>query len=169
MYSVHVAKAFEHVVTSPATSRAVIRDATAADVPRILAMGRRFYAASPYAAVAGYSDAAAADLVAALIAGGVLLVAEHHSEVVGMIGLHVTGLAFDPATLTATEVMWWVEPEARGLGVAVDLRCQAEARCRARGCRWIAMSVLAGSPAHATDQLATAGYHHFESSFLLEL
>lgn len=95
-----------------------IREATRADLPRLVAMGRRFLAEAEYQGVIAENPAQMDALAGRLIDGydSVILVTEDMSGPVGMIGLlayrHL--LSGEPV---AGEVFWWVEPERRRDGV----------------------------------------------------
>jgi GNAT superfamily N-acetyltransferase len=101
-----------------------IRPATLSDVPRLVAMGRAQIAAT-------YGDAVADD-PAALTATATQLVtqpnaacfvADRDGDVVGMIGL--VGYAHPLSGVpTAGEVMWWMDPDARGHGAALLRRAE---------------------------------------------
>lgn len=95
-----------------------IRAATLADLPALVAMGRRFCAASSYGEAWRENVPAMEALLTRLITGpaSVVLVADRADAPVAMLGLlvyphHVSGV------WTAGETVWWVEPEARGIGL----------------------------------------------------
>lgn len=94
-----------------------IREATTGDVDVLVAMGERFLG-SVYARKIHANAAALRDLSVGLLASpdAVIYVAEVHGAVVGMMGLmrYVHPMSGE---LTASEVMWWVDPERRGSGV----------------------------------------------------
>lgn len=119
----------------------MIREATEADLPRIVAMGERFHAFSDYG-FAAYDGAAAAQFVAGLIAnpGGVALVSDH-----GMLGGMLVPLYFAPAHLVAVETFWWADRDGMALldafeqwakaksASAVTLSCLGNKRDKALG------------------------------------
>jgi GNAT superfamily N-acetyltransferase len=91
----------------------VLRPATRADVPAVVAMGRRFRAASRYRDVIADDPAALEALAVRLVEGpgSVLLVADRAGTLLGMIGLlayphHLSG------ERTVGEVVWWRDPAA---------------------------------------------------------
>ena len=101
-----------------------IRPATLADVPRLVAMARQQIAAT-YGDAVPDSPAQVEATVTSLVTepSGACFVAEREGAVIGMIGLiaslnHASGLP------TASEVMWWMDPAARGGGVALLQRAE---------------------------------------------
>lgn len=101
-----------------------IREATVADVPRLVALTRRFIATSGYAAVLADNPAAVTALVTYLIEdpAGLVLVADTGSgaedAVVGLLGVALTPSLYSGERVVL-ETIWWVEPEARGPGLAL--------------------------------------------------
>ena len=95
-----------------------IRPATLADVPALVAMGERFRADSPYRDLCAENADAMAATCTRLITGpdSIMLVAEHAAGLVGMIGLILFAHHFSGAR-TAGELVWWVDPGARGTGL----------------------------------------------------
>jgi GNAT superfamily N-acetyltransferase len=137
----------------------MIRPATAADVPRLVEMGRRFRSETGYAKILAENPAKMTELATQLAASGGLLVSERAGELVGMIGFYVYP-HFLSGESTAGEVFWWVEPEHRGEGV--KLLKEAERRARTAGAE--TMQMIA-----PTDRVATLykrlGYEFVEASY----
>lgn len=117
-----------------ATSSPVIteREATAADIPALVALGQRFRRETVYATTLRENVEAIAKTVAHLIASadGYVHVLERDGALVGVFGalLYPHHLSGD---LTCGEVFFWVNPESRGHGVRM-LR-HAERWAKARG------------------------------------
>jgi GNAT superfamily N-acetyltransferase len=142
-----------------------IREATAADVPRLVEMGRRFRAESAYALRLADNPAQMATMAEYLIASdnGLVLVVERDGLLVGMIGVLVFPHPLSGA-LTAGEVVFWVEPEHRGYGVRLMRR--AEQWAIARGATTMQMV----SPTPEVGQFyARLGYHALEVAYEKEL
>ena len=101
-----------------------IRPATLADVPRLVTMARTQIAAVYDAAVPDAPAQVEATVTQLLTSPtSAVFVAEQAGHVVGMIGLmrythHASGLP------TVGEVMWWMDPDARGGGVALLKRAE---------------------------------------------
>ena len=143
----------------------MIRAATHADIPAIVAMSRKFYATTDYAKHSPMSDDAVADIAAMLIDTGVMLVAEFDGAVVGMVGLMVLPFTFNPQRTMAAEVVWWVEPDAQGFGVGKALLQAVEPAAAARGADLVQMMTLATSPPQAGAMYERAGYRHSETCY----
>jgi GNAT superfamily N-acetyltransferase len=146
---------------SPTIPLDVIREATAADIPRLVDMGTRFLTETVYAGRVLVNPAAMTRTLELLLTSddGGLFVSEQDGAVTGMIGL----LAFEhPITgeRAAQELFWWVEPESRGHGV----------RLLKRGEEWAAtvgaqhLHMIAPTP--AVGQLyERLGYGYLESAY----
>ncbi len=94
-----------------------LRVATLDDVPQLVAMGRRFLAASHYRHVLAENPAQMGALATRLITqedGDVLVL--DRGDLVGMLGLLVFAHPLSGCRVTS-ELFWWVEPEVRGDGV----------------------------------------------------
>lgn len=142
-----------------------IRNATPADTPSILAMGRKFYDTTHYALFADYDDATVEVLIDLMRDAGVLLLAERDGAVVGMAGLVITPFLFNATKNAAYEVMWWVDPADQGQGAGRALLAAIEPACHARGVAAIQMVHLANSPAHAGPLYERSGYFLSETSY----
>lgn len=104
-----------------------VRRATRADVDAIVAMGLRFQADSSYAAYLRATAETMRALTLAVISNdaSVLFVAEQDDAIIGMIA---ATLCANPMSgeLVGTEVVWWMDPEARGGRTALRLVRAAE-------------------------------------------
>jgi GNAT superfamily N-acetyltransferase len=96
----------------------VIREATLADVPRLVDLGIRWIGEGPYAAHITPSAEAMAKLAAGLIEAdhGLILVYERAGRILGMIGVIATFHPYSGSPVMS-EMFWYVEPESRGVGV----------------------------------------------------
>jgi hypothetical protein len=146
----------------------MIRAATLADVPRLVAMGRAFLATPPYAGLFADDPEQLAATVTALITGALstVLVVERGDSVVGMIGLLATP-HFLTRQILAGEVMWWIEPAARG-SAGVRLLKAGERWAAERGA--VAIQLIHPITAPRVGQLYTAlGYVPLEQSYIRRL
>jgi GNAT superfamily N-acetyltransferase len=134
------------------------------DVPRLVAMGREQLVASYGDAVAdnpAQLEALAEQLIT--VPAATVFVAEQDGVVVGMIGLVVAPHHFS-GRLTAGEIMWWVDPAARGIGLRLLRR--AEAWALERGAA--VMQVVAparGDGARVGQLYERRGYRAVETSY----
>lgn len=139
----------------------MIREATPADVARIVEMGTRFVSDTTYRAFLTINPSQMAVFVARLIDGpaSVIFVAERNGALLGMIGMlifphHMSG------DLIAAEAFWWVEPEARGAGVR--LLKTAEGWALTSGAKFLQMV----APTDRVGQLyERRGYARVETSY----
>jgi GNAT superfamily N-acetyltransferase len=101
-----------------------IREATLGDVPRLVEMGARFLA-STYAGSLTDNPVQMAHLAKHLITleTGLVLVAERSGRVVGMIGMLIFPHVLS-GELCGGELFWWVDPEARGVGLRLLRRAE---------------------------------------------
>lgn len=136
----------------------VIRAATRDDIGGIVEMAQKFYATTDYASLCQMDDAQAAGLAILLIDTGIMLVAEHEGELVGMAGLHVEPFTFYPSILMATEVVFWINEESRGKGLASLMLDAAEDAAKSLGCSVIRMQALRNSGPIVADFYGKRGY-----------
>lgn len=149
----------------------MIRPATAADLPRLVAMGRAFFAEAAWADVARWDDDGALSALDAMVDAdnGVILVAEEDGRIVGMAAACLCPLWFCPDELTGQEWFWYVEPDARH-GVGRALLDALEAAVKARGARTFTMLAVASLRGHALDRLyQRRGYRPGERSYVKRL
>jgi len=118
------------VTTSAPTT--VIREATRADIPAIVRMGARFIETEYPAAIRFNGDQLGALTTSLLQGGGVVFVAAVGETLVGMMAL-TTYVHPMSGERIATEMVWWMEPEARGGRAALRLFDAAEAWARGQG------------------------------------
>lgn len=143
--------------------RSSVRAAVIADIPRILEMGHRFNAESPYRSVLQVTDTAMELLAHKLIPSGWLLLSEVGGEPVGMIGFYVYA-HFLSGEIVAGEIFWWVEPEHRGAGRELLKVAENEARrCGAKSMQMIAPDPRVGK------LYERIGYKYIESSYQRDL
>lgn len=99
----------------------VIRRAETRDLGALIAMARRFDAASQYGTWDGFDGGAVGEMLEAMLTddASALFVAEAGAgEIVGAIGVSLLP-SLKSRALIRMERFWWVEPEARGLGLAL--------------------------------------------------
>lgn len=140
----------------------MIRRATLDDRDRLMQMAQRFVAETPYAGLITID----LDRLAASVGGllenpsGCVLVSGD-ATLTGMIAM----LAYDhpfSGERTAFEVVWWIEPEARGSGDGVRLLRSAEAWARDGGIT--KMQMVAPDP-RVGEFYQRMGYAPVETSY----
>ncbi len=138
----------------------MIRRATADDTGRLIEMGQRFVRETTYNGIIAIDPERMARVIAGILANpdGVLLVSGA-DKLTGMIGMVVYDHPFS-GERTAFEIVWWVEPEARGDGVRL-LRA-AEDWATERGAVVMQMVAPTDRVAHLYIRL---GYAPVETSF----
>lgn len=147
----------------------MIRHAIHSDIGAIVAMSEKFYATTHYSRWADFNPETVESLATNLLENHILLVAEVDGEVVGMVGLFVAPFMFNHDRIGAYEVVWWVNPDAQGAGVGMELLAAIEPACRAKGVNAIQMVMMANSPPKAQAIYEKFGYNHSETSFTKEL
>ena len=108
-----------------APSAVTIREATEADVPRLVEMGTRFQAETVYHSGPAWDADQMAQTAHGLIASddGLFLVAERDGVVVGMFGAVIFTHPIS-AERTVSELCFWIDPEHRGCGVRLLRRAE---------------------------------------------
>lgn len=129
------------------------REATAADIPLLIAWGREFHRMGGLRCK--YRPEAVADMLAGLIASdtGVVLMHDH-----GMIGGALVPAYCDPEWLHAVELFWWASRDGKAL-----LR-DFEGWAKAMGAQEVRMTSLHDLPA-ADTILKRKGYAPNEISY----
>lgn len=141
-----------------------IRNATEADIPAIVGMSARFYETTHYKGFADFNPETVEHLARVLLETGILLVADDNGPV-GMVGLFVAPFMFNGDVTAAYEVVWWVNPEARGGMAGARLLKAIEPAAKEKGCKAIQMVHMANSPPQAGQMYARMGYAHTETSW----
>jgi GNAT superfamily N-acetyltransferase len=148
----------------------VIRTATEADLPRVLAMCERFFEAAGLPDVAVYDPETMERTLRQLMGGemGALFVAERDGEVVGMTGGMLYPFYFNASHLTGQELFWWVDPEHRGVGRG--LFDALEIWAKAMGAETFSMIALDRlNPERVAEIYRARGYRANEHSFIRRL
>ena len=146
-----------------------VRRATSDDVPWLCDALRAFAANYPAPVPLYADDAHVAALVGVLVRDQFVAIAEtaDHARVGLMAGL-CQPHPFNPGLLVASELWWWVVPEARGTTAGGRLFRAFEQWAAAQGAGAIAMTLETTSPL-ADDALARRGYIPCERQFLRAL
>jgi len=132
---------------------AKVRRAVGADFPTLIAMGREMRDESPRFARLGYSPERCHELLAGLSTSpqGLVLVAEQDGLIVGML-LGLASRHFFSDDITASELVVYVAPDARGGSAAVKLIRHFEAWAVEKGAADIVLGVSTEVHADRTAQ-----------------
>lgn len=116
----------------------MIRKAEPDDMGRILEMGQRFVSETSYHEHIALDPEKLSGTVVSVATNprGVILVSERDARVDGMIALVMNEHPYS-GLLTAFELVWWVDPESRGIGR--ELLGAAEGWAKENGARAIQM------------------------------
>lgn len=153
---------FSDVVEAP-PAVPTVRLATAADIPRLVEMGRRFRSESTYSKYLADNPERMAQLGHMLLEKDGLLLAERNEQTVGMLGFIIHS-HFISGELVAGEVFWWMEPEYRGDGL--KLVEEAKRRARLAGAKYLHMIAPSERVARLYRHL---GYEFVESTHQITL
>ena len=132
---------------------AKVRRAVGADFPTMVTMGQDMRDESPRFSRLGYSPDRCLELLAGLSVSpqGLVLVAEQDGVIVGML-LGLASRHFFSDDITASELVVYVAPEARGGSAAVKLIRQFEAWAVEQGAADIVLGVSTEVHADRTAQ-----------------
>lgn len=141
----------------------MIREATAADIPRLVEMGSRSLREGPYKDQVEDNPEQSAKLAFGVISSqnGRVLIAEEDGKVVGLLGFILFPHYFS-GVLTAGEVMWYTEPEFRKSFTALALLRGAERMARDLGAKRMQFTAPTREVARAYESL---GYTPIEVSY----
>lgn len=141
-----------------------LRFADAGDVPECVEIGREFWKSAPYNTP--YNPEAVGHLLGRLIENELFVVAEYEEEIVGVAGIAIVPLPFDPSIRVAQELFWYVRPGVRENGVGEALLSNLEAVARAKGATIFGMGTMKTSnPTGAEALLFKNGYKQTEKTY----
>jgi len=141
----------------------MIREATTADIPRLVEMGHRFVSETSYKEHLKDNPGQMKSFAEQMLGNpnGLILVAENGGKKpVGMLAMFFFPHYFSGESI-AGEVFWWVEPEARGR-MGFELLKEAEKIARARGAKKIQMIAPNEQVARVYEHL---GYRQVETTY----
>lgn len=143
----------------------MIRQATKADTDQIVKLSLAFYPTTDYVKFAPVNEDSIRTLTDALIENGVVLVAVLEDEIVGVVGLVLTPFPFNQDIIGAYEIVFYVTPEAQGMGVGQELLAAVDPVCREAGATLIQMVHLNTSPPLVAKLYEKLGYRYSESCY----
>lgn len=138
------------------------REATSADIPRLVEMGSRSLREGAYRDMLTDNPVQTSALAEQVInRSGKVLVTEDKGEIVGLLALFI-GPHFFSGEMTATELMWYMEPEYRKSFAGVGLLRAGEKLARELGC--VSM-VFTAPTAEVSKAYQSLGYREIESNW----
>ena len=150
----------------------LIRLATVEDIPQMIPLAERFFAASGLSQWFRFDPESFANTVDGLIGSpaGIVLIAKAGDECVGMVAALAYQCWFDSAHRTAQELFWWVEPEHRQGSTGAQLWRRLEEWAQQNECRTMEMGALeALRPEALGKKYARLGYGPKERIFVKSL
>lgn len=143
----------------------MIRPAVDRDIPCLVEMGLRFLSETEYGTLLQANPEAIANLMSRLIDhdDGAVFVLSDDASLIGMIGMHVFTHPFSNERI-ASELFWWVNPEARRRGMLLFSRAEQWARVQ----HAVRIQMIAPNDRVATVYRAH-GYAKIEESFQKDL
>lgn len=143
-----------------------LRYAEPGDIPECVQIGEDFWEKSPYKDHMEYSPEGVDLLLGKLVHKQYMYIAEHEDEIVGVAGIMVAPMPFDPRIRIASELFWYVKPGARDLGIGDALLAAMEAGAKGAGASMFSMGTMQSSnPEDAERMLYRADYKHTEQTF----
>jgi len=141
------------------------REAVDADIPRMVAMGRRLFERSGWPSWVSCDDASMEETLRGMMGAdaAAVLVGEH-----GFAGVMVTPAYFNHTILTGQKVWWWLEPGC--LAWRRDLWDAMEGWARSKGAAAFFTGASEGMNPRAVGRLyERAGYQSAERTYLKRL
>lgn len=148
--------------------RGAIREAESTDIPDLVAMGERFFAASGYGEITHFDQLSAARTFDGLINNpdGVILIYELEGAAVATAAALSFPFFFNAHHRHAQEFFWWADPDARGES-GPALLCALEQWARAIGAQSLALAALASMRPLAVGRLyERAGYRPSDATYV---
>jgi hypothetical protein len=140
------------------------RDGTAADIPAIVDMAREFWKHTMY--TEEFDGEHVAFMTGLALDHGLLAVLEIDGRLEGFTAGISGPLLGNASTKTATEIAWWVNPDARKGRHSLDLLRHIERQAKAVGVKyWTMVSMQSSAPDVAERIYLRHGYKHSETSF----
>lgn len=145
-----------------------MRPARSADLPELVRMGQRFHEASGLGQWYGFEPALFCEVLAELIDRDDVVILIEPGQ--GMAGAFCYPVWFCPSIMTAQELFWWVEPEARGGDLATRLLDGLERWALEKGAVAFEMGAMEGLRPEALTRLyRRKGYEPKERLFIKRL
>lgn len=143
----------------------MVRKAEPRDIPRLLDMGRAFFAEAGWAEKAQFCEVSFTTTLGRLAEAGILLVFEKDGKPVGMAGALYSPAYWNEKVLIGQELFWYCEkPHRKGAGT--ELLRHLESAAKARNVKFFGMVAEHGLRHEALAQVyKRAGYALAEHTF----
>lgn len=136
----------------------MIRHATSLDVTDVVQFVKQFYPQTPYPAMGEFDDETVTNLVAHVAKTGIMLLAFHKDELIGILGTHIHPFIFNTNVLGCVEAIWYVTPEHQRSGIGIELVERVDKLRKLRGCAFFQMTLVAGVPDSLKQVLMNIGF-----------
>ena len=148
-----------------------VRRAKESDLDAMVALGDSFWRQTSYhKAGVAYDAEQCRQLADTLRTHGIAQVAYDGDKIVGMLLAVIGSVPFSPTVGSATEMVFYVEPDYRKDGLGAHLIKQAENVCRQLGVKYLNMIHLASvDPSKPEALYKRMGYHTSETVFTKEV
>lgn len=152
------------------SERRPVREATLEDLPRLMTLSREFYDASPYKGKVRYDENKMKNVLKQLITSDssvatIFVGFNKMGKLRGMLACMGVEPFFSTDKVTS-EVMWWISPEDRGLGIAQELIEAYEGWGRLHGyhlAQMVLLEALKGNELH--NYYTRKGYDLTEKAY----
>lgn len=149
----------------------MIKDATLADVPKLVAYGQQFWHQTYYfKAGVDYDVDSITAMTEELVENGIVLYAEEDDKVIALMLVIIAPFPMNHNYKIAVEWVFYVDEAYRRTGMGVTLIKAAEAILINKRVKFFSMVSLTGvTPKAANTLYESLGYQHCEATFTKEL
>lgn len=143
----------------------MVRDGKPYDLDTVTDMSRQFWKLTAY--TEPFDAAHARAMAEAALEHGLLAVLEVEGQVRGFCAALKFPLLANAATLQATEIAWWVDPDARQGRNGIALMKHMEDLCRDQGVKYLNMVVMEScNPEVGAAIYEARGYSKLETTYM---
>lgn len=146
-----------------------IRLATPSDTEQLVQLYLEFYKTTDYSRIYPADEETITKLTQWLTNDGAMVIFEEGGKILGSAGAWIGPATFNMHVYTATEVVYYLDPAARGHKIAPALLQALEERCNELGAISLQMVRLRTSPPEVDDLYKMNGYKPSEAYFTKRL
>lgn len=143
----------------------MIRHATCLDRAEVLELCREFYPHTSYAKWAPFDEESVLEQIDRCTKTGIMLVAQIEDKLVGIIGMVAGPFIFNKDLISATELIWWIQPEHRKSGLGIELVKRADILRKLKGWKSFQMIRLEESDPRLDEVYVSLGFSPTEHCF----